>query len=167
DEVALGRDPGAPLVAEVELVEDADGLALIEKLPHRDAADVARPARDQYHRAIDPLSGVPLYQGSTKLWNRRTVNVGRPEPHPRRQHLRGADLPRRARRSAAVVDRVEPRGAGHPARVQAGDPDLLAARRDAGSSLPAGPADGQTRALHHRRHPGYRRRRASRIPDPR
>src|SRR5439155_16562229 len=72
DEVDLVRDPGESFVAEVELVEDADRLALVEELADRDAADVAGAPGDENHRAIDPLSGVPLYQGPIRFWSRRT-----------------------------------------------------------------------------------------------
>ena len=40
---------GEAVVAEVELVEDADRLALVEQLADRDAADVARSAGDENH----------------------------------------------------------------------------------------------------------------------
>ena len=48
-ELDLVAHLGEALVAEVELVEHADRLALVEQLSHRDAADVARSACDENH----------------------------------------------------------------------------------------------------------------------
>src|SRR5262249_55028581 len=49
DELDLVAHLGEALVAEVELVEHADGFALVEQLPDRDAADVAGSACDENH----------------------------------------------------------------------------------------------------------------------